>query len=69
MLRQGDLGARLMTKKLIPVKLTHDEIMEIINLFTVRSLGGSLEPEHRSAAKKLGKAVQLAQKKRGTSHD
>ena len=69
MSKQGDLGARLMTKKLIPVKLTHDEIMEIINLFTVRSLGGGLEPEHRSAAKKLGKAVQLAQKKQGTSHD
>ena len=69
MLRQGDLGARLMTKKLIPVKLTHDEIMEIINLFTVRGLGGGLEPEHRSAAKKLGKAVQLAQKKRGKTHD
>ena len=69
MSKRGDLGARPMTKKLIPVKLTHDEIMEIINLFTVRSLGGGLEPEHRSAAKKLGKAVQLAQKKRGTSHD
>ena len=69
MSKQGDLGARLMTKKLIPVKLTHDEIMEIINLFTVRGLGGGLEPEHKSAAKKLGKAVQLAQKKRGTSHD
>ena len=69
MLRRGDLGARPMTKKLIPVKLTHDEIMEIINLFTVRGLGGGLEPEHRSAAKKLGKAVQLAQKKQGTSHD
>jgi len=69
MSKREDHGARLMTKKLIPVKLTHDEIMEIINLFTVRSLGGGLEPEHRSAAKKLGKAVQLAQKKRGTSHD
>ena len=69
MSRRGDHGARLMTKKLIPVKLTHDEIMEIINLFTVRSLGGGLEPEHKCAAKKLGKAVQLAQKKRGTAHD
>ena len=56
-------------KKLITVKLTHDEIMEIINLFTVRGLGGGLEPEHKSAAKRLGKAVQLAQKKRGTTHD
>ncbi len=56
-------------KKLITVKLTHDEIMEIINLFTVRGLGGGLEPEHKSAAKRLGKAVQLAQKKRGPTHD
>ena len=69
MSKQGDLGARLMTKKLIPVKLTHDEIMEIINLFTVRSLGGGLEPEHKSAGKKLGKAVQLSTKKRKRVHD
>jgi hypothetical protein len=34
-------------KKLIAVKLTHDEIMKIINLITVRSLtGGVMEPEH-----------------------
>ena len=56
-------------KKLIGVKLTHDEIMEIINLITVRALGGGLESEHKSAGKRLGKAVQLAQKKRGTAHD
>jgi len=56
-------------KKLIAVKLTHDEIMEIINLITVRALGGGLEPEHRSAGKKLGKAVQLAQKKRDIIYD
>ena len=51
-------------KKLITGKLTHDEIMEIINLITVRALGGGLEPEHQSAGKKLGKAVQLSKKKR-----
>lgn len=56
-------------KKLITVKLTHEEIMEIINLFTIRGLGSGLEPEHRSAAKRLGKAVQSAQKARGTVHD
>ena len=56
-------------KRLITVKLTHDEILEIINLITVRSLGGTIEPEHKSAGKRLGKAVQLAQKKRGTAHD
>tara|TARA_R110002020_G_scaffold244527_1_gene458204 strand:- start:254 stop:427 length:174 start_codon:yes stop_codon:yes gene_type:complete len=56
-------------KKLITVKLTHDEILEIINLITVRALGGTIEPEHKSAGKRLGKAVQLAQKKRGTAHD
>ena len=56
-------------KKLITVKLTHDEIMEIINLFTVRGLSGGLEPEHRSAAKRLGKAVQLSTKKRKRAHD
>ena len=56
-------------KKLITVKLTHDEIMEIINLITVRALGGGLEPEHKQIGKRLGKAVQLAQKKRGTTHD
>ena len=69
MSKRGDLGARPMTKKLIPVKLTHDEIMEIINLFTVRGLSGGLEPEHRSAAKRLGKAVQLSNKKREGVHD
>ena len=56
-------------KKLITVKLTHEEIMEIINLFTVRGLSGGLEPEHMSAAKRLGKAVQLVQKKRETADD
>ena len=56
-------------KKLITVKLTHEEIMEIINLFTVRGLSGGLEPEHRSAAKRLGKAVRLVQKKRVTADD
>ena len=56
-------------KKLITVKLTHDEIMEIINLFTVRALSRGMDPEHKSAAKKLGKAVQLAQKKRGIIYD
>ena len=56
-------------KKLITVKLTHDEIMEIINLFTVRALSGGLEPEHKSAGKKLGKAVQLSTKKRKRAHD
>ena len=57
-------------KKLIAVKLTHEEIMKIINLITVRSLtGGVMEPEHKSVGKKLGKALQLAQKKRGTSYD
>jgi len=57
-------------KKLIAVKLTHDEIMKIINLITVRSLtGGVMCLEHRSVGKKLGKALQLAQKKRGTAYD
>ena len=56
-------------KKLITVKLTHDEILEIINLITVRALGGTIEPEHKSAGKRLGKAVRLAEKKRGTAHD
>jgi len=65
-------------KKLITVKLTFDEIMKIINLITVRGLtGGVMEPEHKSAGKKLGKATQLAEKKRGfikpykkyTAHD
>ena len=62
------MGAGKM-KKLITVKLTHDEIKEIINLFTVRGLSGGLEPEHRSAAKRLGKAVRLVQKKRETADD
>ena len=56
-------------KKLITVKLTHDEIMEIINLFAVRALGGGLEPEHKSAGKRLGKAVQLSNKKRDRPYD
>ncbi len=56
-------------KKLITVKLTHDEIMEIINLFTVRALSGGMDPEHKSAAKRLGKAVQLSTKKRKRVHD
>ena len=56
-------------KKLIPVKLTLDEILGIINLITVRALGGVMESEHKSIGKKLGKAVQLAEKIRGTAHD
>jgi hypothetical protein len=56
-------------KKLIPVKLTRDEIMGIINLITVKALGGVMESEHQSIGKKLGKAVRLAEKKRGTAHD
>ena len=43
--------------------------MEIINLITVRALGGGLEPEHRSVGKKLGKAVQLAHIKRDIIYD
>jgi len=56
-------------KKLITVKLTHDEIMDIINLITIRSLGSGMEPGYRSVGKKLGKAVQLAEKKRSTPHE
>ena len=56
-------------KKLITVKLTHNEIMEIINLFTVRALSGGLEPEHKSAGKRLGKAVQLSNKKHEKAYD
>ena len=57
-------------KKLIAVQLTHVEIMKIINLITVRSLtGGVMEPEHISVGKKLGKALQLAQKKRDIIYD
>ena len=56
-------------KKLIPVKLTLDEIMGIINLITVKALGGVMESERNSIGKKLGKAVRLAEKKRGTAHD
>ena len=55
-------------RKLITVKLTQDEVMEIINLITVRSLTVCMEPEHKSIGKKLGKAVQLANKKRNTPH-
>ena len=56
--------------KLITVKLTHEEIMNIINLITVRSLtGGVMESEHKSVGKKLGKALQLAQKKRDIIYD
>ena len=58
-----------MKKRLITVKLTHDETMEIINLFTVRALSGGLEPEHKSAGKRLGKAVQLSNKKHEKAHD
>ena len=57
-------------KKLIAVKLTHEEMMTIINLITVRSLtGGVMESEHKSVGKKLGKALQLAQKKRDIIYD
>ena len=44
--------------------------MKIINLITVRSLtGGVMESEHKSVGKKLGKALQLAQKKRDIIYD
>jgi len=47
------------TSKLIEIKLSHDEICDIINGLTVRALGGGLDKE----AKKLGKKLSAALKK------
>ena len=49
-------------KTLIPVELTRDEILGIINLFTLRALSGVMDKEHRSAGKRLGAAMTKFEK-------
>jgi len=50
------------TDKLIEVKLTHDEICDIINGLTVKALGDGLDKEGRKLGKKLSAALKKLEK-------
>ena len=50
-------------KKLIEVKLTHDEICELINGLMVRKMGGGLEKEGRKLGRKLTSALKKFENK------
>ena len=50
-------------KKLIEVKLTHDEICELINGLMVRKMGGGLDKRERKLGRKLSAALKKTEKK------
>jgi len=50
-------------KKLIEVKLTHDEICELINGLMVRKMGGGLDKKERKLGRKLSAALKKTEKK------
>ena len=50
-------------KKLIEVKLTHDEICELINGLMIRKMGGGLEKDGRKLGRKLTAALEKFEKK------
>ena len=52
-------------KKLIEVKLTHDEICELINGLMIRKMGGGLEKEGRKLGRKLTSALKKFENKSG----
>jgi len=51
-------------KKLIEVKLTHDEICELINGLMVRKMGGGLDKKERKLGRKLTSALEKWDKKK-----
>ena len=50
-------------KKLIEVKLTHDEICELINGLMLRKMGGGLDKKERKLGRKLSAALKKIEKK------
>ena len=50
------------TNKLIEVKLSHDEICDIINGLTIRAMSQGLDKEAKSLGKKLSKALKKLEK-------
>ena len=50
------------TNKLIEVKLTHEEICDIINGLTVRAMSQGLDKEAKSLGLKLSKALKKLEK-------
>ena len=50
------------TDKLIEVKLTHDEICDLINGLTVRGMSQGLDKEGRELGRKLSKALKKLEK-------
>ena len=50
-------------KKLIEVKLTHDEICELINGLMLRKMGGGLDKTERKLGRKLTSALDKFEKK------
>ena len=50
------------TYKLIEVKLTHDEICDLINGLTVRGMSQGLDKEGRELGRKLSKALKKLEK-------
>ena len=50
-------------KKLIEVKLTHDEICELINGLMIRKMGGVLEKDGRKLGRKLTTALKKFENK------
>jgi len=51
-------------KKLIEVKLTHDEICELINGLMMRRMGGGPEKDGRKLGRKLTTALEKWDKKK-----
>ena len=52
-------------KKLIEIKLTHDEICELINGLMIRKMGGGLEKDGRKLGRKLTAALKKFENKSG----
>ena len=50
------------TNKLIEVKLSHEEICDIINGLTVRAMSQGLDKEARELGRKLSKALKKLEK-------
>jgi len=50
-------------KKLIEIKLTHDEICELINGLMIRKMGGGLEKDGRKLGRKLTSALKKFENK------
>jgi hypothetical protein len=51
--------------KLIEVKLTHDELCEILNGLTVKALGSGLDKETKALGRKLSEALKKLEKNSG----